>query len=648
MLLEHSAVSSNAALELIVALSGLPAETPAALYLASARHEPLVLLATSPAGASARLPLMLREEQLEALTQTWVQDLTPDNPAPTADKPPEPSTWIPVVFPFTMPTGAHGTILIASRGSEPIAEVTKRLGHALSLALPLLAAHLEITRLQDLLENLPIALCIIDAARRVLHHTVNFALLTEEQEPNGKLLDQLLPSYPSWQAILETTTKYALPATRETVLANRSTIFRARVWLRPLFTQDGSLHALVVTLLPRKLWPYAPRTSSSQCTTTLSHPDTCEQAPRCGLLLTLDALGTPEIIDSETMQVALSWAIERVINRLEPQAVHLLTNHTILFFFPATERQRLQLQHGQLQRELSKQMQMMLTWPFSLTFNLDFIPNADELWKAFQETDLASFHISISSIGSHSIPSPSLAFPNLERLSHHNLFQSLYLSPVRFALQPIFPLRDNKPLAEELLARFQVGKRLISFGHYLQYAAHPQRVAAIDAAALALAHRLTRHGQKRVHVNLSLRSLLYAELEETLQQCSDLSGIVLEVTEGWASTYDLLLVRERLEELIKHGARFALDDVGALDQTLSLLFYLPVQMVKLAGSLVNRLPDDHKLRKMLLHFVRFLHEQGIEVAAEHVETEHMLVMLQDLEIDYVQGFLLGQPKLLDV
>ncbi|WP_106281412.1 EAL domain-containing protein [Geodermatophilus tzadiensis] len=118
--------------------------------------------------------------------------------------------------------------------------------------------------------------------------------------------------------------------------------------------------------------------------------------------------------------------------------------------------------------------------------------------------------------------------------------------------------------------------------------------------------------------------------------------LCLEITETAAIT-DLAATAARLEELRGLGVRLALDDFGAGHSALSLLRHLPVDLVKIDRSFVERVTTDTADAVLVRLVVEAAHGLGRKVCAEGVETPDQARQLVALGCDSAQGWLFGRP-----
>ncbi|WP_439616200.1 putative bifunctional diguanylate cyclase/phosphodiesterase [Shinella sp.] len=129
------------------------------------------------------------------------------------------------------------------------------------------------------------------------------------------------------------------------------------------------------------------------------------------------------------------------------------------------------------------------------------------------------------------------------------------------------------------------------------------------------------------------------------------SRIVVEITEA-VLMLDNPVVRDVLDALSELGCRIALDDFGTGYSSLSYLNRFPVDIVKVDQSFTRSLssdqPDVRRKSRMLVEGIRTIsHQMGCAVVAEGIETEEQWDILQAMNIEFGQGYLLSWPLPLD-
>ncbi|MGI9622531.1 MAG: putative bifunctional diguanylate cyclase/phosphodiesterase, partial [Acidimicrobiales bacterium] len=182
------------------------------------------------------------------------------------------------------------------------------------------------------------------------------------------------------------------------------------------------------------------------------------------------------------------------------------------------------------------------------------------------------------------------------------------------------------PLAEEIGLIGDLGQQMLEHaGHTLATWRHDEHLAAVA-----------------VSVNVSPRQLrdesFVPRLRELFQRRELRPGsLILELTET-AELHDLPDIDATLAELVEAGALLALDDFGSGYSSVQHLIGLPIEYVKLDGSLVRDL--DHDPRQIaLVRSIRDLAATlGRIVVVEGVETEAQARQLADLRFQLAQGF----------
>lgn len=150
------------------------------------------------------------------------------------------------------------------------------------------------------------------------------------------------------------------------------------------------------------------------------------------------------------------------------------------------------------------------------------------------------------------------------------------------------------------------------------------------------------HGA-RVFVNLHPREIVDEELYRPDAPLSRVARrIVLEITER-ASLTDVPDLVQRIDALRRLGYRIAVDDLGAGYAGLASFARLRPDVVKLDMSLVRAIDTDPIRRKLVGSLTRASHDLGIQVVAEGIETDAELAAIGLLEVDLLQGYLLGRP-----
>jgi diguanylate cyclase (GGDEF)-like protein/PAS domain S-box-containing protein len=159
-----------------------------------------------------------------------------------------------------------------------------------------------------------------------------------------------------------------------------------------------------------------------------------------------------------------------------------------------------------------------------------------------------------------------------------------------------------------------------------------------------------RHADRpapRVSVNVSARQFSQADLVEKVAEALEESrlgagNLSLEIAEG-ALIGDEEAAARKLRALKDLGVRVEADDFGGVYSSLPQLRRLPLDLLKLDGSLVTGLGKELGGEAVAAAMIDLAHALGYAVTAEGVETADQLARLRRLGCDRVQGYHFSGP-----
>ena len=115
----------------------------------------------------------------------------------------------------------------------------------------------------------------------------------------------------------------------------------------------------------------------------------------------------------------------------------------------------------------------------------------------------------------------------------------------------------------------------------------------------------------------------------------------LEITETFYQDHSETGLKT-LQSLSDAGFQLAIDDLGSGYTSLLQLVEIPVDIVKIDRSFIEKTLSTGK-KKTLHSLIDFCHSQNLLVTAEGIETEEILCQLKDINCDYLQGFYFSKP-----
>jgi len=152
----------------------------------------------------------------------------------------------------------------------------------------------------------------------------------------------------------------------------------------------------------------------------------------------------------------------------------------------------------------------------------------------------------------------------------------------------------------------------------------------------------------RVFVRLSRDSMRDQTLGTWLQQQLRASGVdprhlVFELPEELATSH--LKETKELQALVRPlGFELAIENFGSGRNPAQLLRHVPVNYVKIDGSLMQGIAHDRSLQEQVKQLVQQAKTHGVTTIAERVEDANTMAVLWQLGVEFVQGYFVSSPE----
>ena len=153
---------------------------------------------------------------------------------------------------------------------------------------------------------------------------------------------------------------------------------------------------------------------------------------------------------------------------------------------------------------------------------------------------------------------------------------------------------------------------------------------------------------KPIFINLSAQEIQgKGMLEFAGDLCHEMDipadKIVFELTEREAIS-DMDNMRRFLTQLRERGFKFALDDFGSGYNSFHYMRELHFEFVKIDGEFVRAIQHSKIDEALVRHLSNLCQELNIKTIAEYIENDEIYSSVQDMRVDFGQGFHLGMPK----
>ncbi len=225
---------------------------------------------------------------------------------------------------------------------------------------------------------------------------------------------------------------------------------------------------------------------------------------------------------------------------------------------------------------------------------------------------------------------------------------------VEVFFQPIYSTHEKKFVSAEALVRIRrEDGSIIPPGLFIPIAEETGLISKLGEIVFDKTCRfikendVAQYGIEYIEVNLSViqcedtsLAKMYIDIMEKHQL--DPKYINLEITES-ASVIVKKTLLENMQMLIDYGVTFSLDDFGNGQSNLNYIVDLPVQIVKFDRDMTQAYFENEKARFVLQATMDMVHDMHLKVVSEGVETAQELATLEELGIDYIQGYYFSKP-----
>lgn len=221
--------------------------------------------------------------------------------------------------------------------------------------------------------------------------------------------------------------------------------------------------------------------------------------------------------------------------------------------------------------------------------------------------------------------------------------------------QPIISIEKNKFVYAEALSRLN-GTELgdISPSEFIPIAENNGLIEKLGRINFEkVCEFISRNSDvvKAVSVNFSVYQMINPEIKDFVFSMIEKykikpENIIMEITESILID-DFEIVRSRMEEFVKAGIIFYLDDFGTGFSNFANVIRLPFYTIKIDRSFVLMMERDEEILKLVKNLISTFKDSNLKILIEGVETERQDKLVREASVDYIQGFLYSKPLSMD-
>lgn len=286
------------------------------------------------------------------------------------------------------------------------------------------------------------------------------------------------------------------------------------------------------------------------------------------------------------------------------------------------------------------------------------IPSLDgyeDMMTLYQELRFFLTHLqSLSGDVLHIMNEEALNVKNEEDFTMLSLKKAIADEQILVYYQPIYSTaRQRFTTAEALIRIKDLNGRFMSPEVFIPIAEQRGYILTLGHAVFESVCRFVREqnleqrGFDYVEINLStvqcMQQGLASELVSIMKKYSISPGFInLEITETAAIQSENTLMKN-MQRLIQLGVSFSLDDYGSGYSNLDYVIRMPFHLVKLDKLLVWSSFENQKTKVLLETSVEMFRKMHLKIVAEGVETQAQALYLEDIGVDYLQGYFFSKP-----
>lgn len=241
---------------------------------------------------------------------------------------------------------------------------------------------------------------------------------------------------------------------------------------------------------------------------------------------------------------------------------------------------------------------------------------------------------------------------------HIDIISALLEKRIITYIQPIYDLRENKFVSGECLCRLQQRNgEIISPYKFIPVAERTGLIADIETAMFRNMckclsdKRLYESDIKFLEANLSIKkgekTDLVDEYSEILNEYNIPTCMVnLEITETDV-VEEKMSILDNMTRMCDLGFKFSLDDFGTGESNLGYIIDMPVSTIKFDREITQKAMINDKAFTIVKNVISMVHELGIKVVVEGVETEDDMRACRLIDADFVQGYFFSKPLPMD-
>ena len=213
--------------------------------------------------------------------------------------------------------------------------------------------------------------------------------------------------------------------------------------------------------------------------------------------------------------------------------------------------------------------------------------------------------------------------------------------------QPIVDIKTGKVAKYEVLARVINNGKAESIFPYLEVAKEGRIYDEITKTMISKTFEMVYNKNIYFSINLSIDDIVDADIirfiKNKLHQYKGIEKFLsFEILESEAIE-DYNRIEKFIKLMKKKNIEFSIDDFGSGYSNFTHIINLDIDYIKIDASLIKNITKDKISRDIVELMTEFAKRHNIKTVAEFVYTKEVLDAVEEIGIDYAQGFYLYEP-----
>ena len=213
--------------------------------------------------------------------------------------------------------------------------------------------------------------------------------------------------------------------------------------------------------------------------------------------------------------------------------------------------------------------------------------------------------------------------------------------------QPIVDAKTTEVVKYEALARIETDDgEVISPYYFLDSSKEDKSFEYFTRQMMQKVFNIFANNDIQISMNLTYENIMSASMIDYIKNRLEKyggNGITFEILES-EDIADYELLQEFIVMVKSYGCQVAIDDFGSGYSNFAHILQLKIDYIKIDGSIIQKLPYDENIKHMLQGMLSYAKSENIKTIAEFVSSKELNEIVNELGIDYIQGYYYGEPK----